>query len=69
MTGVLGAQAAWAFHYWPLSPLKISLILALWVYLTHGWARSLENQETGWGTMIELGLVAGVGLTAIVFLA
>jgi hypothetical protein len=69
MTGVLGAQAAWAFHYWPLSPLKVSLILALWVYLTHGWARSLEKQETGLGTIIELGLVAGVGLTAIIFLA
>jgi hypothetical protein len=68
-TGMLAAQVAWAFHYWPLSPLKVSLILALWVYLAHGWARSLEQQQAGIGTMIELGLVAGVGLTAIIFLA
>lgn len=68
-TGALGAQAAWAFHYWPLSPLKVSLILGLWVYLAQGLARSLEQQDTGRGTMVELGLVAGVGLAAIVFLA
>lgn len=69
MTGALGAQAAWAFHYWPISPLKASLILALWVYLSHGWARSLEKDQSGVGTLIELGLVAGVGLAAILFLA
>lgn len=69
MTGTLAAQAAWAFHYWPLSPLKVSLVLGLWVYLTHGWARSLEKQEAGLGTIIELGLVASVGLAAIIFLA
>jgi hypothetical protein len=69
MTATLGAQVSWAFHYWPLSPLKVSLILALWVYLAHGWARSLEQQQAGLSTLIELGLVAGVGLTAIVFLA
>ncbi len=69
VTGTLGAQAAWAFHYWPLSPLKASLVLALWVYLAHGWARSLEQRDTGVGTLVELGMVAGVGLAAIVFLA
>jgi hypothetical protein len=68
-TGMLAAQVAWAFHYWPLSPMKASLILALWVYLAHGWARSLEQHQASVGTMIELGLVAGVGLTAIIFFA
>jgi len=67
--GTLGAQAAWAFHYWPLSPLKVSLILGLWVYVAHGLARSLEQQDAGRGTIVELGLVAGVGLAAIIFLA
>jgi hypothetical protein len=67
--GWIGAQIALGLHYWPISPLRDALILVLVIYLANSFL-SLPHTATDLRRrVIELLVVAGAGLSAIMILA
>ncbi len=69
MIGLVVAQIGWALHYWPLDPLKASLILGLAAYLAGGFSQSYLEGELRSGRLVEYALVGGFALVAILILA
>ena len=67
--GWLVAQIAWAFHYWPIPPLREALILGLVVYEGTTAVTLLLHDQISASRMIELGIVGGLALLATVGLA
>ncbi len=65
LIGMIVAQLSWAFHYWPLSPIKVSLILGLVAYL--GGAYFHEHIQSGMQRerAVELGFVGLISLVLI----
>jgi hypothetical protein len=68
LIGAVVAQLAWAFHYWPIAPLRESLILALVAYLGEGMSRSLRRGELSQRRALEFGLLAAFCLGALTVL-
>ncbi len=68
LVGAVVAQLAWAFHYWPIAPLRESLILALVAYLGEGMSRLLRRGEMTQRRALEFGLLAAFCLGALTVL-
>jgi hypothetical protein len=65
LIGAVVAQLAWAFHYWPIAPLRESLVLALVVYLCEGMTRLLRRGELTQRRALEYGLLGAFCLGAL----
>jgi hypothetical protein len=68
LIGLVLAQVAWGLHYWPIAPLRESLLLALVAYLAEGLARMLRQGELSRRRVLEYGLVAAFCLGALTVL-
>lgn len=68
LIGLVVAQTAWAFHYWPIAPLRESLVLALLAYLGQGLTRLLRRGDLTQRRALEYGLVAAFCLGALTVL-
>jgi len=68
LIGAIVAQLAWAFHYWPLAPLRESLILALVAYLGEGLTRLLRRGDLTQRRALEYGLLGAFCLGALTVL-
>jgi hypothetical protein len=64
--GWLLAQIAWAFHYWPMPPLREALILGLITYEGTTAVALLLHDQLSTSRLVELGIVAALALTATV---
>jgi hypothetical protein len=62
--GWLVAQIAWAFHYWPMPPLREALILGLVVYEGTTAITLLLHEQMSASRMIELAIVGALALLA-----
>lgn len=65
LIGFLVAQIALGLHYWPIPPLRLSLMLALFIYLTYQFVQSHLQREFGLRSMLEQ---IGVGLIALMLI-
>jgi hypothetical protein len=61
-------QLAVALHYWPLPPVRGSLFLVLVFYLGVTAEGYILRNQLASSRLIELGAIAGIGITAILFL-
>jgi len=68
LIGAIVAQLAWAFHYWPIAPLRESLILALVAYLGEGLTRLLRRGALTQRRALEYGLLGAFCLGALTVL-
>jgi hypothetical protein len=68
LVGFLLAQISWGLHYWPMSPVRFALIIALAGYLATGTSRAHLRRELGRATRVEFSLVGVVALAAILAL-
>jgi hypothetical protein len=67
--GWVGAQIALGLHYWPISPLRDALVLALVIYLADTFAALLISKGDLRRGSVELLVVGIAGLSAILILA
>lgn len=65
LIGVMVAQIALGLYYWPIPPLRVSLILALCVYLIYQYIQSHLHHEIGLSSLLEQ---AGLGLVGLVLI-
>lgn len=68
LIGAVVAQLAWAFHYWPIAPLRVSLILGLVTYLGEGMTRLLRRGDLTQRRALEYGLLGAFCLGALTVL-
>jgi len=66
--GVAAAQIAWGLHYWPITPLRSALILALAAYIGTGLIQAHLRGGIDRGARIEFSAVSILALLGIGFL-
>lgn len=69
LIGIVASQVAWALHYWPIPPLRASLILGLGVYLGTGLALAHLRREMDRASALEFSTVGAVALLGILILS
>jgi hypothetical protein len=63
--GAIGAQILWATHYWPISPVRLALVIGLLVYLGNGLIDTFRDDPHSRGRVIEFALLGLIGYGAI----
>ncbi|MGD8554344.1 MAG: hypothetical protein PVJ07_09320 [Anaerolineales bacterium] len=69
LIGGIVAQLAWALHYWPTPPIEGALILGLGAYVGVEVVQANLQEGISRSHAIELAVVAGVALAAILIFA
>lgn len=69
VTGSLLGQLAAGLHYWPIDPLRESLLLVLGFYLADNLTSRIAGRTLSRGALLELAVVGGVGLAAVVLVS
>jgi hypothetical protein len=67
--GALCTQLAWALLYWPLTPVRMALVLTLVAYVGTGLTIRHLRGELDRSGLIEFGAVGAIGLAVILLLA
>jgi hypothetical protein len=65
LIAIMVAQIALGLHYWPIPPLRVSLILALCIYQIYLYVQSHLRQEIRLSSLMEQ---AGLGIFALVLI-
>lgn len=65
LVGIGATQIDWGLHYWPATPIRHSLLLGLLVYVMVGLILAYRERSLGRGRLIEMGLVGGLAMAAI----
>ena len=69
LIGIATSEIAWALHYWPIPPLRVSLLLGLGVYLGAGLALAHLRREMNRATALEFSARAAVARFEILILS
>jgi hypothetical protein len=65
LVGVGAAEIGWGLHYWPISPLRMALLLGLGVYVATGLSLAHLRRQVGRATWMEYSVVGSLALAAI----
>jgi hypothetical protein len=63
--GIIGAQVLWAAHYWPISPVRLALVIGLLVYLGNGLIDTFRQAPYSMGRVVEFVVLGLIGYGAI----
>jgi Protein of unknown function (DUF5656) len=69
LVGLATSQVDWGLHYWPITPLRQALLIALMAYVLVSLILAFRQGRLGRERLIEVGVVSAIALLAILLLS
>jgi hypothetical protein len=69
LVGMAASQVEWGLHYWPVTPIRQTLLIGLLVYLLVNLILAFRQSRLDRSRLIEFGSVSAIALLAILLLS